>query len=84
MLAVFTGLSHLGNFASENSACAAVKRTLWGEHMNKKLASLPDATPKYTISSHLGASLLAQTSAGRKTYVAQPKTCKWSIQGCLL
>ena len=78
------GLSHLGNCASENSACPVVKRMLLGECMNKKLASLPGATPKYTISSDLGASLSAQTSAGRKKYAAQPKTCKWSIQGCLL
>ena len=42
-----TGLSHLGNCASKNSPCAAVKRTLLGEHINKKLASLPGATPKH-------------------------------------
>ena len=53
------GLSHLGNCASENSACVVVKRTLLGECMNKKLASLPGATPKYTISSNFGASLSA-------------------------
>ena len=54
-----TGLSHLGNCTSENSACMAVKRTLLGECMNRKLASLPGATPRYTISSNLGASLSA-------------------------
>ena len=43
-----TGLSHLGNCASENSACTVVKRTLLGECMNRKLASLPGATPRYT------------------------------------
>ena len=80
----FMGLSHLGNCASENSACAAVKRTLLGERMNKKLASLPGATPRYTISSDFGASLFVRTSGGRKTYAAQPKTRKWSIRGCLL
>ena len=64
---LFTGLSHLGNCASENSACTAVKRTLWGERINKKLASLLGATSKYTISSDLGASLLARMSARRKT-----------------
>ena len=73
----FTGLSHLGNCASENSACAAVKRTLWRECIKRNLASLPGATPKYTISSDLGASLLARMSARRKTYAAQPKTRKW-------
>ena len=56
---LLVGLSHLGNCASENSACAAVKRTLLGECMNKKLPSLPGATPRYTISSNLGASLSA-------------------------
>ena len=79
-----TGLSHLGNCASENLACVAVKRTLLGERMNKKLASLPGATPRYTISSDLGASLSALTLVGRKTYAAQPKTRKWSTRGCLL
>ena len=80
----FTGLSHFRNCTSKNSACMVVKRTLWGERMNKKLALLPGATPRYTISSDLGVSLLAQMSTGRKPYAAQPKTRKWSIQGCLL
>ena len=80
----FMGLSHLGNCTSENLACAAVKRTLLGEHINKKLASLPGATPKYTISSDLGARLSARRSAGRKTYAVQPKMRKWSTRGCLL
>ena len=53
------GLLHLGNCTSENSAYVAVKRTLLGEPMNKKLASLPDATPKYIISSGLGVSFSA-------------------------
>ena len=78
------GLSHLGNCASENSACMVVKRMLLGEHINRKLASLPGVTPRYTISSDLGASVSAHTSAGRKTYAVQPKMRKWSIQGCLL
>ena len=73
---LLTGLSHLGKCTSENSACAAVKRTLLEECMNKKFASLPGATPRYTISSDLGASLSARTSAGRKTYAAQPNMCK--------
>ena len=80
----FTGLSHLGNCTSENLACTAVKRMLLGERMNKKLASLPGATSKYTISSDFGASLFAQMSEGRKTYAVQPKTHKWLIQGCFL
>ena len=32
----FMGLSHLGKCASENSACAAVKRTLLGERMKDR------------------------------------------------
>ena len=32
----------------------------------------------------LGVSLSAWTSAERKTYAAQPDTCRWSTQGCLL
>ena len=58
---LLTSLSHLGNCASENLACIAVKRTLLGECMNRKLALLPGATSKYTISSNLGASLFAWT-----------------------
>ena len=53
------GLSHFGNCASSNSAHAAVKRTLLGECMNRKLALLPGATPSYTISPNLGVNLLA-------------------------
>ena len=55
----FVGLLHLGNCTSENSARAVVKRTLLGECMNKKLALLLGATPRYTISSKLWASLFA-------------------------
>ena len=74
---LLTSLLHLGNCASENSACTAVKRTLLGECMNRKLALLLGATSKYTISSNLGASLFAWTSDRRKTYAAHPNTCKW-------
>ena len=56
---LLTGLSHLGNYTSSNSACTMVKRMLLlGEHINKRLASLPGAIPKYTISFDLGASYL--------------------------
>ena len=36
----FAGLSHFGNCASKNSACAAVKRTLLGEHETTQKASV--------------------------------------------
>ena len=42
------GLSHLGNCTSENLVCAAVTRTLLGEHINKKLALFPGAIPRYS------------------------------------
>ena len=71
------GLSHLGNCASSNKVCTVVKRTLFGECMDEKLTSLPGATPKYTISSDLWASLSAHTLDGRKMYAVQPKTHKW-------
>ena len=48
---LLTGLLHLGHCAFSNEACTAVKRMLLGEYMNKKLASFPGATPKYTSNS---------------------------------
>ena len=75
----FTGLSHVGNCTSEKSACVVVKRTLLGECMNRKFASLLGATPRYTISSDLGTSLSARMSIGRKTYAVHPNMRKWSI-----
>ena len=44
-----------------------VKRTLLGDHMNRKFELFSGATPKYTMSSDLGAILLVLMSSGMWT-----------------
>ena len=48
---------------SLKSVCAEVKRMLLGDHMNRKFELFPGATPKYTMSSDLGAILLVLMSS---------------------
>ena len=43
---------------------AEVKRTLLGDHMNRKFEVFPGAIPKYIMSSDLGAILLVLMSSG--------------------
>ena len=44
-----------------------VKRTLLRDHMYRKFELFPGATPKYTMSSDLGAILLVLASSGMWT-----------------
>ena len=78
---VQVGFAQWGKWASLNSACVDVNRTLLGDLMNRKLDLFPRATPIYTISSDLGAILLACTSSGRCMYAAHPKTHRCDMSG---
>ena len=73
---VQVGFAQRGKWASSNSACADVNKTLLGDLMNRNFDLFPGATPMYTISSDLGAILLACTSSGRCTYAVHPKMCR--------
>ena len=78
---VQVGFAQREKQASLNSACADVNKTLLGDLMNRKFDSFPGATPIYTISSDLGAILLARTSSGRCMYAVHPKTHRCAMSG---
>ena len=78
---VWVGFVQQGKWASSNSAYADVNKTLLENLMNRKFDSFPGATPRYTISSDLGAILLACTSSGRCMYAVHPKTCRCAMSG---
>ena len=78
---VWVGFAQRGKQALSNSICVDVNRTFLGDLMNRKLDLFPGATPMYTISSDLGAILLAHTSSGRCTYVVHPKTHRCAMSG---
>ena len=71
-----------GKQALSNSTCVDVNRTLLKDLMNRKFDLFPGATPMYTISSDLGAILLACTSSGRCIYAVHPKTCRCAMSSC--
>ena len=71
-----------GKQASSNSTCVDVNRALLKDLMNRKFDLFPGATPMYTISSDLGAILLACTSSGRCIYAVHPKTCRCAMSSC--
>ena len=70
-----------GKWASSNSTYADVNKTLLGDLMNRKFELFPGATPMYTISSDLGAILLACTSSGRCMYAVHPKMHRCAMSG---
>ena len=73
---VQVGFAQWGKWTSLKSTCVDVNRTLLGDLMNRKFDLFPGATPMYTISSDLGAILLACISSGRCMYAVHPKTCR--------
>ena len=78
---VWVGFTQWRKWASSNSACADVNRTLLGDLMNRKLDLFPGATPIYTISSDLEPILLAHTSSGRCIYAVHPKMHRCAMSG---
>ena len=78
---VQVGFTQRVKWALSKSACADVNKTLLEDLITRKLDSFSGATPMYTISSDLGAILLACTFSGRCTYAVHPKIHRCAMSG---